>query len=42
VGHLRRAATFLRKIGTEIGFGREGRARTRIIRYHRRNHAIAI
>ena len=29
---LRRAATFLRKIGIEIGFGREGRARTRIIR----------
>jgi len=31
-GRLRRAATFLRKIGIEIGFGREGRARTRIIR----------
>lgn len=31
-GRLRRAATFLRKIGTEISFGREGRARTRIIR----------
>ncbi len=31
-GRLRRAATFLRKIGTEIGFEREGRARTRIIR----------
>jgi hypothetical protein len=30
-GHLRRAATFLRKVGIEIGFGREGRARTRII-----------
>jgi hypothetical protein len=30
-GRLRRAATFLRKIGIEIGFGREGRARTRII-----------
>jgi len=29
---LRRAATFLRKIGIEIGFEREGRARTRIIR----------
>jgi hypothetical protein len=28
---LRRAATFLRKIGIEIGFGREGRARTRTI-----------
>ncbi len=31
-GRLRRAATFLRKIGVEIGFEREGRARTRIIR----------
>jgi hypothetical protein len=31
-GRLRRAATFLRKIGIEIGFDREGRARTRIIR----------
>jgi hypothetical protein len=31
-GRLRRAATFLRKISIEIGFGREGRARTRIIR----------
>lgn len=30
-GRLRRAATFLRKIGIEIGFGREGRARTRNI-----------
>ena len=30
-GRLRRAATFLRKIGIEISFGREGRARTRII-----------
>jgi hypothetical protein len=31
-GRLRRAATFLRKIGIEIGFEREGQARTRIIR----------
>ncbi|HET9904098.1 MAG TPA: hypothetical protein VFQ27_10415 [Xanthobacteraceae bacterium] len=31
-GRLRRAATFLRKVGIEIGFGREGRARTRVIR----------
>jgi hypothetical protein len=31
-GRLRRAATFLRKIGIEIGFDREGRARTRTIR----------
>ena len=30
-GRLRRAATFLRKIGIQIGFEREGRARTRII-----------
>jgi transposase-like protein len=29
---LRRAATFLRKVGIEIGFDREGRARTRTIR----------
>lgn len=31
-GRLRRAATFLRKVGIEIGFEREGRARTRVIR----------
>jgi hypothetical protein len=31
-GRLRRAATFLRKISIEIGFEREGRARTRVIR----------
>ncbi|MGE3066943.1 MAG: hypothetical protein AB7K67_15260 [Hyphomicrobiaceae bacterium] len=31
-GRLRRAATFLRKVGIEIGFEREGRTRTRIIR----------
>ncbi|MFO0688365.1 MAG: hypothetical protein U0900_06640 [Myxococcota bacterium] len=31
-GRLRRAATFLRKLGIETGFEREGRARTRIIR----------
>jgi hypothetical protein len=30
-GRLRRAAPFLRKIGIEISFGREGRARTRTI-----------
>jgi hypothetical protein len=30
-GRLRRAATFLRKIGIEIAFKKEGRARTRII-----------
>lgn len=32
-GRLRRAVTFLRKIGIEVGFGREGRARTRVIHY---------
>ena len=31
-GRLRRAETFLRKIGIELSFEREGRARTRIIR----------
>jgi hypothetical protein len=31
-GRLRRAATFLRKIGIDIVFEREGRARTRMIR----------
>jgi hypothetical protein len=30
-GRLRRAATFLRKIGIEISFGREGRTRSRTI-----------
>ena len=30
-GRLRRAATFLRKIGIEISFERQGRARPRII-----------
>ncbi len=30
-GRLRRAATFLRKVGVEIDFRREGRARTRVI-----------
>jgi hypothetical protein len=30
-GRLRRAAAFLRQIGIEISFGREGRARTRVI-----------
>jgi len=30
-GRLRRAATFLRKVGIAISFGREGRARTRTI-----------
>lgn len=29
---MRRAATFLRQIGLDIGFEREGRARTRVIR----------
>jgi hypothetical protein len=31
-GRLRRAATFLRKAAIDIGFEREGRARTRVIR----------
>jgi hypothetical protein len=31
-GRLRRAATFLRKIGIEVDFTKQGRARTRIIR----------
>jgi hypothetical protein len=31
-GRLRRAATFLRKVGIEVAFWREGRARTRTIR----------
>ncbi len=31
-GRLRRAATFLRKVGIDISFEREGRARTRMIR----------
>lgn len=31
-GRLRRAATFLRKVGIGISYGREGRARTRVIR----------
>jgi hypothetical protein len=31
-GRLRRAATFLRKIGIAIDFTREGRARTRVVR----------
>ena len=30
-GRLRRAATFLRKIGIEVGFKKEGKARTRIV-----------
>jgi hypothetical protein len=39
-GRLRRAATFLRKIGIEIGFDREGRSRTRIIRITTPNHPV--
>lgn len=31
-GRVRRAATFLRKVGIDITFDREGRARTRVIR----------
>jgi hypothetical protein len=35
-GRVRRAATFLRKIGIDIAFEREGRARTRTIRITRK------
>ena len=35
-GRLRRAATFLRKVGIDITFEREGRARTRTIRIARK------
>src|SRR5262245_41188444 len=31
-GRLRRAAAFLRRVGIEVGFGREGGARTRTIK----------
>jgi len=31
-GHLRRAQTFLRALGVEIAFSREGRAGSRVIR----------
>ena len=31
-GKVRRAATFLRKLGIDISFGKEGRAKTRVIR----------
>jgi hypothetical protein len=34
-GHLRRVQTFLRAVGVDIGFSREGRAGTRIIRIRR-------
>jgi hypothetical protein len=34
-GHLRRAQTFLRALGIEIAFSREGRAGTRVIRISR-------
>jgi hypothetical protein len=34
-GHLRRAQTFLRALGVEIAFSREGRAGTRVIRIRR-------
>jgi hypothetical protein len=35
-GRVRRAATFLRKVGIDISFDREGRARTRTIRITRK------
>ena len=34
-GHLRRAQTFLRAVGVEIAFSREGRPGTRVIRIRR-------
>jgi hypothetical protein len=34
-GHLRRSQTFLRAVGVNISFGREGRAGTRVIRIRR-------
>ena len=34
-GHLRRAQTFLRALGIDIAFSREGRAGTRVIRIRR-------
>jgi hypothetical protein len=34
-GHLRRAQTFLRAVGVDIAFSREGRAGTRVIRIRR-------
>jgi hypothetical protein len=33
-GRLRRAQTFLRTLGIEVAFGREGRAGSRVIRMH--------
>jgi len=38
-GRLRRAATFLRKVGIEIEFNKEGRARDRIIRISQADNA---
>jgi hypothetical protein len=35
-GRLRRAQTFLRALGIEVAFGREGRAGSRVIRMHTR------
>jgi hypothetical protein len=35
-GRLRRAPTFLRLLGIDIAFGREGRAGSRVIRMHAR------
>jgi hypothetical protein len=34
-GRLRRAQTFLRALGIEVHFGREGRIGTRVIRFHK-------
>src|SRR5205823_3684390 len=35
-GRLRRAQAFLRVLGIDVAFGREGRAGTRVIRIHTR------
>ena len=40
-GRLRRAATFLRKIGIEIDYVKEGRARTRVIFITAKGHSAA-
>ncbi len=40
-GRLRRGATFLRKVGIEISFNREGQARTRVIQINARQGPTA-
>jgi hypothetical protein len=41
-GRLRRAQTFLRTLGIEIVFGREGRVGTRVIRIQRHDQLSAV